>query len=102
MSLSAVESWSKNGESDMDKVHFEHINKLLKHDPVPCNEPGSCKLKVDLLVLPFKYFFPNASSYGPYSSLLTFKLFFQDYAEAARMLVQDINDVLSKHTLSVR
>ncbi|XP_010695167.1 lysine-specific demethylase JMJ17 isoform X2 [Beta vulgaris subsp. vulgaris] len=69
MSLSAVESWSKNGESDMDKVHFEHINKLLKHDPVPCNEPGSCKLK--------------------------------DYAEAARMLVQDINDVLSKHTLSM-
>ncbi|KAL2936476.1 Lysine-specific demethylase 5B [Bienertia sinuspersici] len=44
-SLSAVERWSENGGTDVDKVHLEHINNLLKHDPVPCNEPGHLKLK---------------------------------------------------------
>ncbi|XP_021735832.1 lysine-specific demethylase 5D-like [Chenopodium quinoa] len=68
-SLSAVESWSKNGDSDMDKVHLEYVNNLLGHDPVPCNEPGLFKLK--------------------------------EYADAARLLVQDINNALSELTFSM-
>lgn len=68
-SLSAIESWSKNHDSDMDKVQLDHINNLLNHDPMPCNEPGHLKLK--------------------------------EYAEAARLLVQEINDAVSKLTISM-
>lgn len=68
-SLSAIESWSKKCDRDVDRVHLKHIDNLFKHDPVPCNEPGHLKLK--------------------------------EYAEAARLLVQNINEVLSKSMCSM-
>lgn len=65
--LSAVESWSNS--KDVEKVCIEHIDDLLKHDPLPCNEPGHLKLK--------------------------------EHAEAARVLVQEIVDILSEPTSSL-
>lgn len=41
-----VESWSCRSNHDMDKVHMDHVRKLLSIDPVPCNEPEFFKLKV--------------------------------------------------------
>ncbi|KAJ8439428.1 hypothetical protein Cgig2_001768 [Carnegiea gigantea] len=65
--LSAVESWSNS--KDVEKVCIEHIDDLLKHDPLPCNEPVHLKLK--------------------------------EHAEAARVLVQEIVDILSEPTSSL-
>ncbi|XP_055961578.1 lysine-specific demethylase JMJ17 isoform X3 [Mercurialis annua] len=43
--LSKVENWSSNCRADCQPVDIEHINELLKFDPIPCNEPGHSKLK---------------------------------------------------------
>ncbi|XP_074264811.1 lysine-specific demethylase JMJ17-like [Silene latifolia] len=43
--LSGIQSWSKDGCSVMEKVHFEQINSLLTRVPFPCNEPEHVKLK---------------------------------------------------------
>ncbi|XP_057525455.1 lysine-specific demethylase JMJ17 isoform X2 [Amaranthus tricolor] len=68
-SLSIIESWSKNGDCHVNKVDLEHINSLVNHNVVPCNEPRHHKLK--------------------------------EYAEAARLLVDEVNHVLSKSTSSM-
>ncbi|KAK8584321.1 hypothetical protein V6N13_109707 [Hibiscus sabdariffa] len=41
--LSKIENWSPGG--DFEKVTRKRVNKLLRVDPVPCNEPGYLKLK---------------------------------------------------------
>lgn len=43
--LSKVESWSHHQNPDAERVHMEHVNKLMALDPVPCNEPCYSKLK---------------------------------------------------------
>lgn len=43
-SLSKIENWSAGG--DFEKVTHKRVKKLLSVDPVPCNEPGYHKLKV--------------------------------------------------------
>ncbi|KAF5729995.1 lysine-specific demethylase 5B isoform X2 [Tripterygium wilfordii] len=61
--LSKIEKWSCHHDSDLERVKFEYVNKLLQFDPVPCNEPGRLKLK--------------------------------DWAQDARMLIQQVDDALS-------
>ncbi|KAL8141640.1 hypothetical protein V2J09_014672 [Rumex salicifolius] len=43
-SLSCIEKWI-NHDPDVEKVHWDHISKLLEFDPLPCTEPGYSKLK---------------------------------------------------------
>ncbi|GMH09395.1 hypothetical protein Nepgr_011236 [Nepenthes gracilis] len=67
--LSKIENWSYHDVPNEEKVHLDHIDNLLRFDPVPCNEPVQLKLK--------------------------------DHAEAAKMLMKEIHDVMSNSPLSI-
>lgn len=43
--LSKVGKWSAHRSCDTEKVKWEHVENLVRCDPVPCNEPGLVKLK---------------------------------------------------------
>lgn len=44
--LSKVEKWSTHRSCDTEKAKWEHVDNLLRRDPVPCNEPALVQLKV--------------------------------------------------------
>ncbi|KAM3396817.1 lysine-specific demethylase 5A [Capsicum galapagoense] len=44
-SLSKVESWMSDRNSDVAKVQMEVVDNLLSLNPVPCNEPAHLRLK---------------------------------------------------------
>ncbi|KAI8569526.1 hypothetical protein RHMOL_Rhmol02G0285500 [Rhododendron molle] len=45
--LSKVEKWSAHRSCNTEKVKWEHVDNLLRRDPVPCNEPALVRLKVE-------------------------------------------------------
>ncbi|KAF8412259.1 hypothetical protein HHK36_000220 [Tetracentron sinense] len=47
--LSKVETWLLHCDHNVEKVPFIDIDNLLNFNPLPCNEPGHLKLKVNKL-----------------------------------------------------
>ncbi|CAL1375354.1 unnamed protein product [Linum trigynum] len=43
--LHKIQNWTSDKLNDLERVHMEHVNELLSHDPVPCDEPGRHKLQ---------------------------------------------------------
>lgn len=49
-SLSKVQSWVSDHNSDVVKVQMEVVDNLLNLNPIPCNEPAHLILKVTCIL----------------------------------------------------
>lgn len=47
--LCEIETWLHHRENNIEKVTLGYVENLLSFNPLPCNEPGHLKLKVNKL-----------------------------------------------------
>lgn len=47
--LSKIELWTRRDDCKVERVKMEYVSSLLDVSPVPCNEPGHLKLKVNVI-----------------------------------------------------
>lgn len=91
--LSRLESWSCNGDHDFEKVQMELVDNLLSLSPAPCTDSAYLKLKVILICVIWQALLLGAQilELSDYSSMYCV----QDYQKKARVLIQEIDSVLS-------
>lgn len=91
--LSRFESWSCNGDHDLEKVQMELVDKLLSLSPAPCIDSAYLKLKVMLICVIWQALLLGARilELSDYSSINCV----QDYQKKAIVLIQEIDSVLS-------